>query len=75
MVTKKIFAQVDRLNWTPREKTFLVVWDEAAEGAVTVAGDENNFSFGAESASRKSSWGILFAVGQIIRPAGDIYTA
>ena len=55
MATKKIFAQVDRLNRTPRAKMPVFLSSGAADAAVTVAGGENNFSSGVESASLKSS--------------------
>ena len=75
MVTKKMFVQVDRLNRTPWEKTLVFLSSGGADDAATVAGGENNFSSGLENASRKSSWGILFAVSRVLRPTGDIYTA
>src|SRR6266403_1561109 len=66
MVTKTIFVHVDRLSRTPRPKIFFFLPAGTADLAGTAAGGENSFSSGVESASRKSSWGILFAVGWII---------
>src|SRR5260370_20882471 len=71
MVTKTIFVHVDRLSRTPRPRIFFFLPAGTADGSGRPAGGgENSFSSGVESASRKSSWGILFAVGRIITAGG-----
>src|SRR4029077_12787189 len=70
MATKTIFVHVDRLSRTPRPKIFFFLPAGTTDLTGAAAGGENSFSSGVESASRKSSWGILFAVGQIITAGG-----